>query len=640
MKLTNISGFGTIDAFVAHKLEAFAKDEKTFATLFFYMFSEKENTMYETSDGFRIQKTTYGDCRERILLRASAMAEALSGIPSGALIGLAMDNSPLWLESFWSILLLGYRPLLMNLRLPASLLESVLDEHKVAAVISDGRTYGVPTFDAGTLAGEGRVPYEPTTWGDEVVFMSSGTTGAVKLCAYTAENFYYQIADSAAIIRNCPEIKRHYEGEIKQLMLLPLYHVFGFIAVYLWFGFFSRSFVFLKDLNPSTLLNTVRKHKVTHIFAVPLVWDTVCREAMKKIRARGEKTYNKFQKAIRSFNKLGAFGNILAKKALREVRDNLFGDSICFLISGGSQVSEGTLAFFNGIGYHMATGYGMTEVGITSVEVSNSKKRLNSASVGHAFGNTEYALSEKGELLVRGKTMAARVTVKSVVTVTDYSVWFNTKDLARCEGDAYYIDGRCDDLIILQNGENLNPVLIEPKLKVAGCRSLCLFADENKQPVLLVSITACFSAERLKAIGDALNEALRAAHLEGSVKKIRFTLDALLEKNDFKISRRGVAKRYAAGDFRLLDLADPSKEVSRLKTELEKEVSALVAEALEKPIEEVGVNDGFFLDLGGTSLDYFALIGLVRSRYGVELPMNDGERLVSVKSLCDYIAGS
>ena len=75
------------------------------------------------------------------------------------------------------------------------------------------------------------------------------------------------------------------------------------------------------------------------------------------------------------------------------------------MISGGSTINLKTLEFFNAIGYHLANGYGMTEIGITSVELSDKKKLLNSGSVGLPFKGVEYRI-EDGRLLVRGDCLA------------------------------------------------------------------------------------------------------------------------------------------------------------------------------------------------------------------------------------------
>ena len=287
MKLTNIRGFSTLDEYVRTKLEEFSKEEKSFESLFDFMFSESDNVMAETSDGYRIKKVTYGEFKRKILSITPTVKDAIGNIPHGEMVGLYMTNSMEWLEIFWAILASGYTPLLMNTRLSDAVLEGILSDYSVKCVISDGKIFSVPTKTKDEVTVESHKDYERVPFGKEVIFMSSGTTDNVKLCAYTSENFFYQILDSGKIIRQCPKIKEHYEGELKHLVLLPFCHVFGFIAVYLWFGFFSRTFVFPKDLNPDTIQRTVKKHKVTHIFAVPMVWDAVYKAAIAKIKEIG-----------------------------------------------------------------------------------------------------------------------------------------------------------------------------------------------------------------------------------------------------------------------------------------------------------------------------------------------------------------
>ena len=639
MVLKNIGKFTDIGEYVNDKIHRFKKEDKNCKTLFRYMFSERENTMAELSDGYRIKKISYGECHDKILRITPSLANKLEFAEKGSMVGIYMANSVEWIQIFWSILMCGYRPLLMNSRLHNDTLEKIIHDYGVCAVISDNETFSVPSFFATDIIAnaEESCDADSYTWADEVVFMSSGTSDNVKLCFYTGENLFYQVCDSGNIINNCPQIKEHYEGELKQLTLLPFYHIFGFIAVYIWFGFFSRTFVFLKDMRPQTIQNTIKKHKVTHIFAVPLVWDTVCRAALRTIKARGKKTYAKFRKGLRISNTMGSLGQRFAKKAFREVRDNLFGDSVRFMISGGSSIRPEVLAFFNGIGYHLANGYGMTEVGITSVERSSSKKLLNSATIGAPFGLTEYKIDEKtGELLIKSKTMASRIVQNKEETVTDYGKFFNTRDLVSVRGDRYYIDGRKDDLIVCENGENLNPVLAEGYLKIKGCDSFCIFADRKGIPTLLISAPNCFTQEHFDDIRAHATEALREAKLDNEIKHVAVTSDPLLVGSEFKISRQRIAKRYSEGMYSVFDAQDSYLFEQKL-SRLESEVRGYFAEVLKKTPDAIDVNANFFLDLGGTSLDYFTLMDIIKTKYDTELPMNEGRTLSSVKELCDFL---
>lgn len=602
------------------------------------MFSERDNVMAELSDGFRIKKITYGECADQIEQISGKVEEMLSIAPKGSIIGLYMANSIQWIQTFWAILMSGYRPLLINSRMNTETLEKTLAEYQVAAVLSDSKTFTIPTLSVSEIfQAQQKSKTSGETWGEEVLFMSSGTSNNVKLCAYTGENFFYQICDSVDIIRRCPQMKKHYEGELKILALLPFYHVFGFIAVYLWFGFFSRTFVFLKELHAQTLLNTIKKHKVTHIFAVPLIWETIYKTALQKIRARDEKTYRKFQKALALVSKTEGVGNLLAKSAFKEIRENLFGESICFLITGGSGISKDALTFFNGIGYHMANGYGMTEIGITSVEISMKRKMRNKGSVGASFGCTEYSLSENGELLVRGKTMATRVMQNGEATQTDFDSWFNTRDLAVCKDGKYYIQGREDDLIVCKNGEKINPELIEASLKVSGVEDLCLFTDGQGKPTLLLSVNNCFSAEKLRLVHAETLKALEKAQLKDEVQNVALTMDKLLEGNDFKVSRKKIATRYKAGKFSLIDCQQAEAYTQQLLSALEKELCVCFAQVLQTEVEKISAKADFFTDLGGSSLDYFALIDTIKTRFNVELAISEDERLSTVEEFYQAI---
>ncbi len=638
MKNIEYNGFPNAQAYVKDKLDRYGEEEKSFEVLFSYMFSERQLVIAETTDGYKIKKKTYGECADKIKTLASSFAKSLSDIPQGEIVGLYMSNSIEWIECFWSILMCGYCPLLMNLRMSDDILEKIIVDYNIKSIISDSKEFKTKTHFAKDLyLNDINEVYVPNEWGNEVLFMSSGTTENVKLCAYTAENFYYQICDSLGIIENCPQIIKSYEGELKLLALLPFYHVFGFIANYIWFSFFAKTFVFLADIRPQTLLMTIRKHQVTHIFAVPLVWETIYKEANRKIKARGDKTYSKFQKALKVSNNNRLVGKAVETAAFQEVRENLFGDSIRFLISGGSAIKPEILEFFNGIGYYMVNGYGMTEIGITSVEMSSAKRVRNLASIGSPMKCTEYKISDNGELMVRGKTMASRIIQNGEERTTDFEAFFNTHDLATEYDGRYYLHGRRDDLVICRNGENLNPEMIESAIFVKGINRLCLFADKDGSPTLIISIIDCFSSEKLRKLYDEVLEKLRENNLNDEIAQIVLTSDRLLAKEDFKLSRKKVARRFANGEYKIIDLQNTDEHVEHMLSKLEKGVRECFAEALQIDEVQIGINSDFFTDLGGSSINYFALIDLLKTRYSIDQNITENNSLVTVSDFCKFI---
>ena len=319
------------------------------------------------------------------------------------------------------------------------------------------------------------------------------------------------------------------------------------------------------------------------------------------------------------------------------MRENLFGESIKFLISGGSAISKETLSFYNGIGYHMANGFGMTEIGITSVEISMSAKVRNRGSIGNSFECTEYSVSEKGELLVRGKTMASRILHNGEEMLTDFDAWFNTKDLVTKEGDRYYHQGRRDDLVVCKNGENLNPTIIEIGLVSPDVKRLCLFADAKGEPTVLASIEYCFSAERLTAIYDGLKNRLAQLNLQDVVKQIALTTDDLLSPTDFKVSRKKIAHKFNNNLFTLIDVKQADKYVSEVLSTVEKKIIGCFAKVLEKNEADISMSSDFFTDLGGTSLDYFVLLDTVKSLFNIDMNRAKEERVSTPQAFYDLI---
>ena len=425
-KVSNIGGQKNINAFVEYKLGLLANGDKSMLSLYRLMFSEKENIFFEETDGFRIKKMTYGEAYDEIESRAADMHNKI-GEENQSVAGLYMDNSARWIIAFWAIIRAGYRPMLLNKRFDDDAIEKLIADFNVVAVISDGKRFSVKTFLFDEIQkNECGVEF---TAGEEMYVTSSGTS-SVKICAYSSQELINIISNTRDLLKKNKAIKAHYDGQLKLLTLLPFYHIFGFVAVYLWFGFFSRTFVKLNDLSPDTVLNTVKKHKVTHIFGVPLFWDTVYFKARSAIKRRGEKLWNKFLKGMNISQKLGnsAIGRLFVKKALQEVRDEMFGDSIKFMITGGSAINPDVLEFFNGIGYRLVNGFGMSEIGITSVELSDSRKVITSGSVGKPFMTVDYRLND-GILYVKGTSVARYIVEKGEKRVI-CNDWFRTGDLA------------------------------------------------------------------------------------------------------------------------------------------------------------------------------------------------------------------
>ena len=632
MKYTNLGEFSTIKEYIAHRHKLLEKCKTNFEDIFKLMFYDESNVLFEESDGYRIRKITYGESKKRVDLIARNIKKKLVRSDDQTSIAIYLDNSATWIETFWAILKCGYRPLLLNMRLDDASLVYAMEITNTKLVISKGKIFSIPTL----LESEIYRPCEKEVtgpFGEQFLVMSSGTSKNIKICAYGAKEMKGILIQSKGIIASSELVQKHYEGELKLLAFLPFYHIFGFVAVYAWFAFYGRTFVKLNDYSPSTIQNTIKRHKVTHVFAVPLFWQKTYEAAIKEIKSRGEKTYKKFLKGLKLAQN-PVFGKYITKHAFKEVREGLFGDSISYMISGGSHIDKEILNFFNAIGYHLSNGYGMSEVGITSVELSEDLKYLNSGSVGRPLFGVTYDINKDGVLQVRNIAQACMIFEAGRVNRVD-GMSYNTKDLAKVIDGKFYILGREDDLVVSLTGENLNPNIIEENLKVDDINDLCLIngEDERELPILLVSINKFIKAEKANQILDNLKAKIKENNLTSQLGKIELIAEPFIRGDDFKKNRKDLAKDYFAGVLSLYSFEMNEKEVD---DELTLGLKKLFAVALGKAVEDIHSEADFFADEGGSSLDYFALVGRINDEYGVNLGESE-KPLNSVKDIAQFI---
>lgn len=580
---------------------------------------------------------TYGGIRQEIEQISDALYATVGH--QEKFIGLYADNSPRWIVLFWAILRSGNYPFLINLRQPEQVAEEILKTLDATVTVCVGEapklTQTMISYDT-LLETKGKGKTSPT-FGDKIALATSGTTLKRKVCIYTGKEISAQILNVKPIAKENSAIVTGYKGQIKHLAFLPFYHIFGLEAVLLWFSFFASAFVFPANMMPQTLMRTIREHSVTHIFAVPLFWDAVHKAAVREMQKSD--SVERFEKGCKMSLKLQRIpgGTAVGKRLLGKVRQQLFGDSIRFCISGGSYISENTLEFFNGIGYPLCNGFGMSEIGISSVELSKKSHKRMSGAVGHPFDSVEYRISEDGHLLVRGDSICKEVIIDGCKQKA--AEWMDTGDLVTADKDAHYhINGRVSDIVFGADGENLNPELAERAFVLNEAKQFSVLGDENNEKlILVVQIPGDLSEEQKREMLLEIDRTNQGLHKSYQIKKVYFTYDPLCDKKAIKVSRAWLRKAIKDNRVKLFTRMDemeaPQGEASELKTKLREKVAAILSISPEEVIDHAH----FMNDLGGSSLDFFALLCEIEEEYGISLDyepeeygycLNDFERVL------------
>ncbi len=616
---------------------------KNMQAIFRIICENGERVFAEISDGYRIKKYTYADI-ECMVNEVSAALHARIGA-THTYVGLEMENCVEWIVAFWAILRSGNKPYLINCRHTTMLANELIGNLKIQYIIGKERT----KLDAQWIEYASLHTNEifDGDFEDEFALSTSATSLQPTTCIYCGEQVTAQILNSQSIIKESKRMTLHYHNQLKQLAFLPFYHVFGLFAVYFWFAFFGRTFVFLRDMAPDTILKTCRKHEVTHIFAVPMLWHTIEDKVKKELDQKGEKLQKKFQTGLRISTVLQKIfpitGAAMARKILHQVTDLIFGSSVQFCISGGSYLRQSAMEFLNGIGYPLHNGYGMSEIGITSVELRRGIQDRNLNSIGRPFDCVEYKLGDDGTLFVRGDSLCRSMLVGEQLVESDE--WLDTGDLMECREGYYYIRGRRGDIVIGENGENINPDLLEQHFALSGDTPFSVLGlqdGENEALSMVVRISPYISAaqqrqliERIYAANDALPMAMR-------VRKFYFTTNPIAPETAIKVGRKYLQRAITSGSVTLTPFAQSAELLAQQTSSghnqaLLSQVREIVTRVLG--IDEADVKDHahIMLDLGATSLQYFEIVSEIASVFSISSYSDKENYRYTVDEFCEYI---
>lgn len=584
-------------------------------------FSDPTLVMCEDNDGVRIHSYTYGEMRERIDRAAAALRQAVDGAVD-EYIALEMENSVAYVTAFWAILKSGNKPYLVNMRFPAAMSRSILDTLHIRYSVCHGESaLGVTAVPFDTLQ-QDAPPVPNDVFADELAFSSSATSMNEVVCFYRGAQIAAQILNFRSIVKADPRIADHVGGSLKQLAFLPFYHIFGLFAVFFWFTFFGTTLVFLRDYGADTILKTCRRHRVTHIFAVPMLWHSVEKQLTAEMAKKDDRTKARFEKglalATRLQNQWPTLGGHLARYLMREVNDALFGRSIRFCINGGSYVRDSALELLNGLGCNLRNGYGMSEIGITSVDLRRRPRDLNRNSIGRPFDAVEYRLGENNVLQVRGQTLCTRKLVNGVETALDG--WFDTGDNMREENGYYYIDGRVGDMVIAENGENINPDTVEQQLCLSDAVAfsvLGLPSEQGEALSLVVQVNPLLPVARLQQLTDAIDAFNASLPPVSALRQVWFTHDELMPPTAIKVSRAQLRRKIDSGEVALLGRHDilTAETADDDRSPLSMAIREVIAEVLQVEPDAVRDDAHLIFDLGATSMQYFAILTALAAKF-------------------------
>ena len=421
---------------------------------------------YAYPRGYRTARWSYGEVAAAAIRFAAELKSR--GIVKGDRVLLLGPNCAEWVAAFYGCAMQGAVAVPMDRIAARDFIQRVIEQSgpKLAVCSADLRdaVAPLPVILMESLRGEvnrGSEYKRPAVGrGDpvEIVF-TSGTTAEPKGVVISHGNILANLAVFESEIPKYRKYERLFHP-IRFLNLLPLSHVFGqFLGMFIP-QMIGGTVLFQETLNPSDVVTTVKRERVSMIVTVPRLL-----ESLKDKLERDAELAGRGERFARDLERAAKEGVLRRWWRFRRIH-RMFGWKFWGFICGGAALDAKLDEFWRRLGYVVIQGYGLTET--TSLISVQHPFKLAGRSIGKILPGRELKLDpETGEILVRGESIASGYWQgKELRPVGGEEGWFRTGDIGAIDEHGELVfKGRRKNVIVNPEGLNIHPEDLERALR-------------------------------------------------------------------------------------------------------------------------------------------------------------------------------
>ncbi len=304
-------------------------------------------------------------------------------------------------------------------------------------------------------------PPQPSLDDLAVLIYTSGTTGQSKGVMLSHKNIASNVNSMYQAI--------YFDEKDKFISILPLHHTFEATCGFLTPLCAGCEIVYSPSLKSKEILDTMKKHGVTLMLGVPLLFEKIVlgiQRAVKDAPVFKKMLFNAFYGISKIIKPVTKFPG---KVFFKNIREAIGFNNLRFVVSGGAALPRWVSEFLENIGVNILQGYGLTEA--SPVLTVNRLERPKNESVGQPLPDVEIKIDSPdengiGEICAKGPNiMLGYYKNEKATKEVLKDGWLYTGDLGWIDKEGYlYITGRKKNLIVTAAGKNVYPEEIEEKL--------------------------------------------------------------------------------------------------------------------------------------------------------------------------------
>ena len=588
----------------------------------------------------RNEQYTYADLRE-LATRAAGFLAA-NGIKPGSRVMLVSHNAPEWGMSYFGVLKAGASCIPVD---PESSTEEIVNFARAGEaggiILSQKMTEEHPqlrqrlteegiasqmwTFDEVFAIPDEQtederlalLPSRVTAQSLASLIFTSGTTGRPKGVMLSHRNLTSMVSMLSSVFDMSTK-----DGV---LSVLPLHHTFEFSTGFLTPLSRGAQITYLPELTGDALAKAIKNGHVTGMVGVPALWELLHRRIKNRLYERSDligKTADGLIKANAWLRDKTPFN--LGPLAFYPIHEGL-GGRIRYFISGGSALSEQIQKDFQGLGFTILEGYGLTEA--SPVLTVTRPDKLLTGSVGRPLPGVEVRIADPdasgvGEVIARGpNVMLGYYSDEAATRSALVERWLYTGDLGKLDDDGnLYLVGRSKEIIVDTNGKNVYPDELEEiysnspyvkELSIVGLadgigeKVACLVVADDEYDIAL-------SRDELRRqVEEHFRDVSASLPYYKRVKVLQFTEDELPRTATRKVKRSEIVTILQA-----LETSEKSEGAAERATDsMSRWLIDIVATVSNRATSDISLNSRLS-DLGFDSLMFVELASAIENAGG------------------------
>ncbi|HSO43364.1 MAG TPA: AMP-binding protein, partial [Rhodospirillales bacterium] len=352
----------------------------------------------------------------------------------------------------------------------AERIRPLLPEGVEIVLLADEAPEGATVWQA-LLADDGPPAAQAREDDVAALFYTSGTTGTPKGVPLTHRNIRFEVdvLVASGIVQPADRV----------LLPLPFHHVYPFVVGMLTGLAAGLPLILPRALTGPQIVEAIRGGRASVIIGVPSLYTAMFTGIAGRVSARGKVPAALFRSLLWvSVTLRRSFKRAVGRKLFASLHQTV-GPDLRLLVSGGAALNTELAWKLQGLGWTVATGYGLTETApmLTINEpdtgrletagkpVAGVELRIDRTAITARGGETGAEGSDGlGEVQARGPNIFSGYLNLPEETQKAFTAdgWFRTGDLGALAPDGFLsLSGRLSTMIVTEGGKNVYPEDVE-----------------------------------------------------------------------------------------------------------------------------------------------------------------------------------